>query len=89
MACAVFLAYGALSYWLLTRRDGLGALDSCYFISATLSTVGYGDLAPLTQRTRLAAVFLVPLGLVVIGSVLTFATAHSNVRATTHAAAPA
>ncbi len=55
VALSSFLAYCGLSYWLLTREDGLDALDSCYFISATLSSVGYGDFAPVTQRTRLAA----------------------------------
>ena len=55
VAAASLVGYCVLSYCLLTRRDGLDGLESCYFISATLSTVGFGDFAPAAQDTRLAA----------------------------------
>lgn len=37
-----------------------------YFLACTLTTVGFGDLSPQSQHARLAAVFFLPFGLIVI-----------------------
>ena len=50
----------------MCQVEGFDVLEGAYFLSATLSTVGYGDYALSQQRTRAAAVFLIPLGLVVL-----------------------
>ncbi len=46
------------------RQDfnGLGKsasyTDVLYFVSTTLSTVGYGDIYPITQRSKILVIFL-------------------------------
>ena len=44
-------------------------------LSATLSTVGFGDVAPVSQETRAVAVVLIPFGLVIIAFVVTWSRA--------------
>ena len=76
VAGALTLAYVALGWYFLIHWEGMPGLWGWYFLSATLSTVGFGDVAPTLQATRLAAVFLVPMGLVIIGFLLSFQTAY-------------
>ena len=45
-------------------------VDCRYFLAATLSTVGYGDIAPEEQDSRTAAIFMLPLGLCILGMVV-------------------
>lgn len=45
--------------------------DAVYFAIVTMSTVGYGDIVPLTQAARMFTVSLVVLGLVVFATSLT------------------
>ena len=54
------VAYGHLEGW--------GPLDALYFLVATVTTVGYGDLAPASQDGRLLTCFYAPLGTVVVMS---------------------
>lgn len=44
--------------------------DSLYFVSTTLTTVGFGDLHPEGQYERLFMVFYILAGLVVVGAVV-------------------
>ncbi len=46
--------------------EGWGLLDAFYFSSITLTTVGYGDLAPTTPAGKLFTVFYIFAGLGII-----------------------
>mmetsp|Transcript_168 Transcript_168/g.373 ORF Transcript_168/g.373 Transcript_168/m.373 type:complete len:840 (+) Transcript_168:136-2655(+) len=64
-----------LGYFVLASEfDGV---VSWYFLSATLSTTGFGDFAPTTQSTRAVACFMVPFGLVIISLGMSLAYAHT------------
>lgn len=70
------LCYGTIGTYSL--REDFGAVDTVtdafYFTVVTATTVGYGDVTPLTQQARLFGVSLVVLGTasfaVALGSVL-------------------
>jgi len=47
---------------LFTWLEPWGPLDSLYFVSVTLSTVGYGDLCPSSPASRMAASAFVLVG---------------------------
>jgi voltage-gated potassium channel len=76
MALTGTLAYGTLgSYALREEFEGIATLtDAFYFTIVTATTVGYGDISPLSQQARLFGVSLVVLGTasfaVALGSLL-------------------
>ena len=43
--------------------EGWNLVDSVYFITSTISTVGYGDITPQTDVGKLMAVFLIWTGI--------------------------
>lgn len=56
----------AAAFWLFERGDiedtedgELSYLDSLYFTVVTVTTLGYGDIVPVTERARLVDAFLV------------------------------
>ncbi len=55
----VTLAAGTLFYW---KVEGWSLLDSFYFSSITLTTVGFGDFTPQTDAGKLFTVFYVLTG---------------------------
>lgn len=68
----VTLAAGTLFYW---EIEGWTLLDAFYFSSITLTTVGYGDIAPATGAGKLFTVFYVFTG---IGLIVAFVNAVAN-----------
>ena len=60
----VFLI-GSLSFAFL---DDIKFLDAWYLTVVTVSTVGYGDLAPTTASSKVFACFFVPLGVAFVAS---------------------
>ena len=60
MLVVVTLAAGTLFYW---EIEGWTLLDSFYFSSITLTTVGYGDLSPVTDAGKLFTVFYLFTGI--------------------------
>ena len=65
--------YRALFIWMILvlligtifyhRAEGWGLLDSLYFSVITLATVGYGDLAPTTEWSKIFTIFYIFIGL--------------------------
>ncbi|MBU0613826.1 potassium channel family protein [Patescibacteria group bacterium] len=68
------LLFGALLVVLGTiifvQLEGWSVVDALYFTVATMTTVGYGDIVPTTEITKLVAIvymlFIVPFVLVFV-----------------------
>ena len=54
VAVAVIVAIGSVFYSLV---EGWSLLDSVYFCVVSLTTVGFGDLAPVTTAGKLFTIF--------------------------------
>jgi voltage-gated potassium channel len=63
---AFALTYGVVgSYLMRAQFHGIGTwTDALYFTFVTYSTLGYGDILPVTQDAKLFATSMVPIGLV-------------------------
>ncbi len=59
------LGYGIVgSYVLREQFEGLGTWsDAVYFTFVTYSTLGYGDILPVTENAKLFATTMIPIGL--------------------------
>ncbi|MBK2123844.1 NAD-binding protein [Fangia hongkongensis] len=68
------LLYGVIGSYLL--RDEFQGIkdwsDALYFTVVTYSTVGYGDITPLTEEARLFVVSMIFIGLGAFAGILTF-----------------
>ena len=76
----VFLDRGGYSD---VNGDGLSLLDCLYYATVTLSTTGYGDIAPITSSARLVNILIItPLRLmfliVLVGTTLEVLTERSR-----------
>jgi hypothetical protein len=52
------------------RIEGWSAVDSLYFACMTVSTVGYGDVAPQTEGGRAFALLYLPVGVITVANAL-------------------
>lgn len=66
--------YAVSSYWLLYAADEnelINSVDFFYWLAVTASTVGYGDLSPVTSAGKLiVAIYVIPLGLSIFAMVI-------------------
>lgn len=67
VAVVVAISGGATVYHFV---EGWGWVDSFYFCTVTLSTVGYGDFSPVTTTGKIFTIFYILMG---IGLLATFA----------------
>jgi voltage-gated potassium channel len=67
LAAVAILAIGSVYYHI---AEHLSWVDSLYFCTITLTTIGYGDIVPHTDASKLFTVFYVFVG---IGIMATFA----------------
>lgn len=51
-------------------EEGWGWIDSFYFAIVSITTVGYGDLVPRQEATKLFLIFYLPVGIGVALAVL-------------------
>lgn len=70
----VLLASGTIFYW---RIEDWTLLDSLYFSVITLTTIGYGDLAPTTASSKVFTIVYVLIGLGILVSFLSMVAQHA------------
>lgn len=63
------LLFGTVAYMLLEKWS---FVDSLYFSTVTLTTIGYGDLYPTTPASRFFTVIFIIVGVAVMLNALTF-----------------
>ena len=61
---ALVANYVVLSLGTALVEEGWSSVDGFYYGMACLTTVGFGDLVPLSAAGRLLALFLIPVGIV-------------------------
>ena len=62
-----FYAIGSLAY---DELEGWGMLDTCYFLTVTITTVGYGDICPESASGKLFTVVYALFGMVFVFAAL-------------------
>eukprot|EP00815_Leptocylindrus_aporus_P006414 CAMPEP_0116066744 /NCGR_PEP_ID=MMETSP0322-20121206/10575_1 /TAXON_ID=163516 /ORGANISM="Leptocylindrus danicus var. apora, Strain B651" /LENGTH=417 /DNA_ID=CAMNT_0003553377 /DNA_START=139 /DNA_END=1392 /DNA_ORIENTATION=+ len=67
----LYMAVGVLFYSVILD-EGWEFVDSLYFSMTTFTTVGYGDLTPESQGSRLFTAFYALLGVALIGSIVSY-----------------
>lgn len=63
-------AYYGLGVGVYGHLEGWGFTDCVYFTTASVTTVGYGDIVPATHAGMLFSIFFLGAGLVLVGSLL-------------------
>ena len=67
---SLLIIIGALMYLIEGEENGFTDIPtSIYWAVVTLTTVGYGDMTPVTPMGRTIAVFLMACGLALLGTV--------------------
>lgn len=67
LALAGVFAFGTLWYYLMEKWS---VVDSAYMTMITLSTVGFGEIHPLGDRSRIFTMILILMGLITIGYIV-------------------
>jgi voltage-gated potassium channel len=68
VVAAALVLTGTLFYW---RFEDWTLVESFYFCIVTLTTVGYGDLSPTTDATRIFTVIYILTGFGILVALLT------------------
>jgi len=73
-ALMIMIAIGTVVYHFM---EGWSWIKSLYFVVATLATVGYGDVHPTTDGSRLFTVFFILIGVsVAVSSISVIGTRY-------------
>ena len=65
--------YAVTSYWLLyaaDEHDLITNADFIYWLAVTASTVGYGDMFPISNLEKVVAVFCMMVGVAVFSVIM-------------------
>ena len=73
----VILCGGALFY---SQVEGLRWIDAFYFSTITLTTIGYGDIAPQTDIGKLFTMFYAVMGIGIIGAFANYFLRNTVIR---------
>ncbi|HEV2810392.1 MAG TPA: potassium channel protein [Acidimicrobiales bacterium] len=68
---AFALVYGTVGYWVL---EGFGLIDALYMTVTTLTTVGFGEIQPLSPAGRVFTISLITVGVVTVFDVFALFT---------------
>ena len=68
MASAFFVIHMSIGCLWYTQLAGWTLLDAAYFSIVTITTVGYGDVTPMTQRDKLFTCAYILVGVFFIGT---------------------
>ncbi len=69
---------------LVGKAEGWSHFDSFYWSFITATTVGYGDIHPVRRRSKLIAIFIAVLGLLLTGFLIALAVRAATVALQTH-----
>ena len=68
--------------YIVGRREGWSRVDSVYWALVTATTVGYGDLRPADRGSKMLAVLIAFLGLILTGIVIAVAVQATSLALT-------
>jgi hypothetical protein len=69
------------------KTEGWSRFDSFYWSFITATTVGYGDIRPVKRGSKLVALLIAVLGLLLTGFLIALAVRAATVALQTHVAA--
>merc|ERR1719453_724636 len=70
MCLAAVVTYLSIGIVVMCIAEGWSFIDSFYFSVTTLTTVGYGDLLPTTDGSKIFIMFFVFIGIGLVGAAL-------------------
>jgi voltage-gated potassium channel len=85
----LFLSLGAaiiLLWQYVGKKEGWSRFDSFYWSFVTATTVGYGDFRPTTKSSRIIAILIALLGLLLTGILIAVAVRAGTVALAAHGA---
>jgi voltage-gated potassium channel len=71
---------------LVGRKEGWSKFDSFYWSFVTATTVGYGDIRPTRPGSKIAAILIAGLGLMLTGILIAIAVRAATIAMQTRAA---